>query len=79
MLRAPELGGPHMLHRCTFDGCAETVEAPETFMLPPDGWVLFQVWGLGIPDGLYCAGHANAIELIVPELDELQGSTVVRD
>ena len=27
-----------MLHRCAFEGCPKTVEWPEVFSLPPEGW-----------------------------------------
>jgi hypothetical protein len=50
-----------MLHRCSFKGCPKTVEYPQTFCLPPAGWTYFEDWGPGLPEGLYCQAHADAI------------------
>jgi hypothetical protein len=52
-----------MLHRCSFKGCPKTVEYPQTFFLPPSGWAHFgDGWGPGIPEGLYCQAHGEALE-----------------
>jgi hypothetical protein len=44
-------------HHCTFHGCTRASEQPFT-----DGWASLGSWGPGIPDGLYCRAHADALE-----------------
>lgn len=63
-----------MIHRCTFEGCHRSVELPEVYRLPPPGWVHLSAWGPGVPDGLYCQPHADALEALLEsgELDTLQ-------
>ena len=56
-----------MLHHCKFEGCRKTVEYPQTFMFPPEGWSYLYKYGPGIPDGLHCKEHADAIEAVLME------------
>jgi hypothetical protein len=63
-----------MRHRCQFEGCLRTVEWPEVFTLPPEGWSWLQDWGPGVPEGMYCKPHADALEalLVSGELESIQ-------
>jgi len=63
-----------MIHHCTFEGCPNSVEYPETFAAPPPGWAHLSGWGPGIKDGMYCGPHADALEtlLITGELETIQ-------
>ena len=52
------------LRHCAFSGCAKTVDLPGVILLPPEGWVWLDRWGPGVPDGLYCQPHAEALEAL---------------
>ena len=54
-------------HRCTFEGCGKTTARPGA-----DGWAYLSDHGPGVPDGLYCRAHAEAIEAVLPEIVEDQ-------
>ena len=55
------IGGqsPKRLWRCAFEGCPKTSEQPFA-----DGWADLAGWGSGVPDGLYCREHADALEAV---------------
>lgn len=55
-------------HRCTFESCWKTTERPGA-----DGWTRLSDYGPGVPDGLYCPEHADAIEAILPDITVEQG------
>jgi hypothetical protein len=69
-------GGGVMLHRCAFQGCPRSVEWDEYFALPPEGWSWLggDDWGPGVPEGMYCKAHADALEeqSVTGELEYLQ-------
>jgi hypothetical protein len=54
--------------RCAFKGCPKTSERPFA-----DGWADLAGWGPGVPDGLYCREHTEALEalLVASKLDGL--------
>ena len=48
------------MHHCTFKGCPK--KTVEFVGLPPEGWTYLAGWGPGVPDGMYCQEHADALE-----------------
>jgi hypothetical protein len=49
------------IHHCIWDGCRKSVEHLQVFMLPPVGWSWLGDWGPGVPAGMYCQEHADAL------------------
>jgi hypothetical protein len=54
-----------MTHRCPMEPCGKSVEWPRVFGMPPKGWAWLDDWGPGVPTGMYCEEHAEALNQMV--------------